>query len=103
MTSRETILLLSSPNDLALTVASHGWAHLAPWHWDLAAGRLGRRERIEGRLGMIQITQRDLGSVVLCWDGFCGSDEPQIRVRVRRWLSDDWQPSPAIAVLGDDD
>jgi 3-methyladenine DNA glycosylase/8-oxoguanine DNA glycosylase len=102
MKSRETILLLSSPNDLALTVASHGWAHLAPWHWDLAAGRLGRRERIEGRLGVIQITQPDLGSVVLCWDGFCASNEPQIRVRVRRWLSDDWQPSPAIAALGDD-
>ena len=102
MSSRETVLPLSWPIDLALTVASHGWAHLAPWSWDAAAGRLGRREWIEGRLGIIEITQPDTRSVVLCRDGFCASDEPQIRARVRRWLSDDWPPSPAIAALGDD-
>ena len=27
-------MLLAWPVDLALTVASHGWAYLAPWQWD---------------------------------------------------------------------
>ena len=32
--SDETVLSFRWPVDLALTVASHGWVHLAPWHWD---------------------------------------------------------------------
>lgn len=97
-----SILHLAWPVDLALTVASHGWAHLAPWHWDAPEGCLARRERIGDRLGTIAIVQRDPGSVVLRWDGFGPADMTEIHRRVRRWLSADWDPADAIAALGED-
>jgi 3-methyladenine DNA glycosylase/8-oxoguanine DNA glycosylase len=98
----ETLLPLPSPIDLALTVASHGWAHLAPWRWDREAGLLARHERIGGRLGTIAVAQRDLGAVVIRQDGFTKRDEDAIQNRVRRWLSADWEPAEAVAALGDD-
>ena len=98
----EILLPLPSPIDLGLTVASHGWAHLAPWRWDPEAGVLARPERIDGRLGTIAVTQRELGAIVIHLDGFTPADHNTIRGRVLRWLSADWEPSEAIAVLGGD-
>jgi N-glycosylase/DNA lyase len=98
----EILLPLASPIDLALTVASHGWAHLAPWRWDPEAGVLARHERIDGRLGTIAVAQRDLGAVVIHVDGFITTDHDAIRGRVLRWLSADWEPSEALTVLGGD-
>jgi 3-methyladenine DNA glycosylase/8-oxoguanine DNA glycosylase len=98
----EILLPLPAPIDLALTVASHGWAHLAPWQWDSEAGRLARNEQIAGRLGSVAVTQRELGAVTICRDGFRAADDPAIRGRVRRWLSADWDAAEAIAVLGGD-
>jgi 3-methyladenine DNA glycosylase/8-oxoguanine DNA glycosylase len=98
----ETVLPLRWPIDLALTVASHGWAYLAPWHWNRETGRLGRHERIGGRLGTIEVAQRELGAVVVRWNGFAAKDTSEILERVRRWLSADWEPSAAIAALGED-
>src|SRR6266481_8844824 len=66
----KTVLSLRWPVDLRLTVASHGWANLAPWCWDLETGRLGRHERIGKRLGRIEVAQRDPVSMVLLWEGF---------------------------------
>jgi N-glycosylase/DNA lyase len=98
----EAILPLSWPTDLELTVASHGWAHLAPWSWDPEAGRLCRRERIGGELGIIEIAQHGRDSMMLRWDGFAPADLPEIQRRARRWLSADWQPASAIAALCED-
>jgi len=95
----ETVLRLSWPIDLALTVASHGWAHLAPWYWDPEARRLGRRERIGDRLGTIEIAQHGPDAMIMRWDGFTAAALPAIRDRVRRWLSDEWEPSAAMAAL----
>lgn len=102
MAAGETILPLAWPVDLALTVASHGWAHLAPWQWDAAVGRLARRERIGDRLGTIEIGQRDPDSVVVRRDGFDATDLTEIERRVRRWMSADWAPSDAAAALAGD-
>jgi 3-methyladenine DNA glycosylase/8-oxoguanine DNA glycosylase len=102
MSAGEIVLELGSPIDLALTVASHGWAHLAPWRWDPQAGLLARHERIAGRLGSIAVAQRDLGAVVIRWDGFAKTEDVTIQNRVRRWLSVDWEPAEAVAALGDD-
>ena len=102
MGAGEILLSLPSPIDLRLTVASHGWAHLAPWRWDREAGLLARHERIGGRLGTIAVAQRDLGAVVIRQDGFTKRDEDAIQNRVRRWLSADWEPAEAVAALGDD-
>jgi 3-methyladenine DNA glycosylase/8-oxoguanine DNA glycosylase len=98
----ETVLLLSWPIDLELTVGSHGWAHLAPWSWDPEAGRLCRRERIDDQLGMIEIAQGSPDSMVLRWDGFAPANLPEIQKRACRWLSADWQPASAMAVLCED-
>ncbi len=98
----ETVLPLCWPIDLGLTVASHGWAHLAPWCWDPEAGRLGRRERIGDRLGTIEVAQRGPEAMILRWEGFTAGALPEIRKRVRRWLSADWEPASAMSVLCED-
>ena len=102
MTPSEAILSLPWPIDLELTVAIHGWAHLAPWSWDPKAGRLGRRERIGNQCGTIALTQGDPDSMVLRWDGFAPAVLPEIHRRARRWLSTDWQPASAMAALCED-
>jgi 3-methyladenine DNA glycosylase/8-oxoguanine DNA glycosylase len=98
----ETVLLLSWPIDLELTVGSHGWAHLAPWSWDPESGRLCRREQIDDQLGMIEIAQSGPDSMVLRWDGFTPAGLPEIQKRACRWFSADWQPASAMAVLCED-
>jgi len=98
----EAVLPLSWPIDLELTIASHGWAHLAPWSWDTEAGRLRRRERIGAELGMIEIAQSGPDTMMLRWGGFAPAALPEIQRRARRWLSADWQPSVAIAALCED-
>ena len=102
MSSGEAILPLSWPIDLELTVGSHGWAHLAPWSWVPEAGRLCRSERIGAELGMIEIAQSGPDHMILRWDGFAPAALPDIQRRVRRWLSADWQPASAMAVLCED-
>jgi 3-methyladenine DNA glycosylase/8-oxoguanine DNA glycosylase len=101
MSAGETLLPLRWPIDLALTVASHGWAYLAPWYWDRETGRLGRRERIGDRLGTIEIAQHGPDAMIMRWDGFTATALPEIREIVRRWLSADWEPSAAMAALGE--
>jgi 3-methyladenine DNA glycosylase/8-oxoguanine DNA glycosylase len=102
MSAGEILLPLPLPIDLRLTVASHGWAQLAPWHWDPSRHVLVRRERIGDRLGSIAVAQRDLRAVIIRRDGFAGADDAAIEGRVRRWLSADWEPREAIAALGGD-
>src|SRR5262249_7183693 len=97
----ERVLHLRWPVDLALTVASHGWVHLAPWHWNGDAGRLARIEKIEGRLGTVEVTQRDTLAVHVGWTGFDDVAEIEVLRRVQRWLSADWEPSEAIGALTD--
>ena len=98
----KTVLSFRWPVDLRLTVASHGWAHLAPWYWDPETGRLGRQERIGDRLGRVEMAQRDPVSMVALWQGFDAASLPEIQSRVRRWLSADWEPASAMAALGQD-
>ncbi len=98
----EVLLPLPFPIDLALTVASHGWAHLAPWHWHPEAGILCRSERIAGRLGTIAVRQHDPAAIAIRCEGFTANAEPEVSRRVRRWLSAEWDPAEAIAALGED-
>ncbi|HTT81534.1 MAG TPA: hypothetical protein VMF86_17850, partial [Stellaceae bacterium] len=94
-------LPLPWPIDLRLTVASHGWAYLAPWQWEPASGRLARVERIGDRVGTIAVTQREPLALDMAWEGFADSDAPEIRRRVGRWVSAEWDPAPAVAALED--
>ena len=102
MSEADILLPLPLPIDLRLTVASHGWAQLAPWQWDPETGWLGRHERIAGRLGRIAARQCRPDAVSIRGDGFGAADHPAIAARVGRWLSADWQPAEAIAMLGGD-
>ena len=95
------VLKFDWPIDLGLTVASHGWVHLAPWQWEAAGGRLARAERIGDRLGTIEVTQSSTDAVSVKWQGFGAAEEAEILRRIRRWLSADWEPGPAIAALPD--
>jgi len=93
------VLQFRWPLDLALTVASHGWVHLAPWQWDPDRGRLARAERIGDHLGTIEVIQHRDDAIAVGWTGFDDAKESEILTRVRRWLSADWEPTPAIAAL----
>jgi 3-methyladenine DNA glycosylase/8-oxoguanine DNA glycosylase len=98
-TSGEAVLSFGRPLDLTLTVASHGWVHLAPWLWAPESALLARSERIAGRLGQVAVTQSDRGGATVRWSGFGPAERPEILRRVGRWLSIDWQPCAAIAAL----
>ncbi len=102
MSVGEILLTLPFSIDLALTVASHGWANLVPWTWDPETGVLARIERIDRDLGMVAAAQHDHATILIHYDGFPVSAKPEIISRVRRWLSADWNPTEAIAVLGED-
>jgi 3-methyladenine DNA glycosylase/8-oxoguanine DNA glycosylase len=98
---RPILLLLEFPIDLRLTVASHGWAHLAPWSWDNATGILGRHERIDRTIGTLSIRQQSAAAILIDSEDFRPSAEPEIRRRVRRWLWADWDPAEAVVMLPD--
>jgi N-glycosylase/DNA lyase len=102
LAERSTLLRVPWPIDLRLTVASHGWAQLAPWRWEPADGRLSRTERIGARLGVVSITQHDPHTLAVCCEGLAAGDMPELLRRVRRWVSADWDPAPAIAALHPD-
>ena len=99
---KDRTLLLDWPIDLALTVASHGWVQLAPWSWDATAGILTRIEQLDGKAATIAVTQRAPDTIAVACDGFGPGAAPEVARRVRRWLSADWDPAPAAAVLGAD-
>jgi N-glycosylase/DNA lyase len=92
-------LTLRSPIDLGLTVASHGWVHLAPWQWDPEQSCLGRTERIGPAIGTVEVRQEGPENLAVTAAGLGDADFPEILRRVGRWISADWDPAPAIAAL----
>jgi N-glycosylase/DNA lyase len=99
MTAESAILPLKWPIDLALTVASHGWAWLAPFSWDGERGILERQERIGDRLGRVAVRQSGPAAIEVSASGFGAARAEEIFARVRRWISADWDPRAAIAAL----
>jgi 3-methyladenine DNA glycosylase/8-oxoguanine DNA glycosylase len=95
----ENLIRFDWPIDLGLTVASHGWAELAPWEWDPRDGRLARVESIGGTIGSVAATQRDPLSLSVACEGFAPADVLELLRRIRRWVSAEWDPAPAIAAL----
>ena len=101
MTAERAILPLRWPVDLALTVASHGWAHLAPFCWDAEQGILARRERLGDQLGRVAIRQSGAAAIEVGWRGVEAARAEEIFARVRRWLSAEWDPAAALALLAE--
>ena len=89
--------------DLRKTVLSHGWVNLAPWNWDDKQGILRRTERFSsGQTADFEVTQKDSKDLLVRLnrsDGNPGYREAD-RI-VRRWLSLNWDPKPALSVARD--
>jgi 3-methyladenine DNA glycosylase/8-oxoguanine DNA glycosylase len=56
-------------------------------------------DRIGDRLGTICIAQHHPDAVVAKWEGFGSASADKVFERVRRWLSADWEPLPAMTAL----
>ena len=83
---------------LRLTVQSHGWVHLSPWHWDAVTEVLSRSERVQGDQVMrVRVTQSSPSAVAV---DVASDDEIRsmrdVRGLVHRWLSLGWSPNGAI-------
>ena len=88
------------PIDLALSVASHGWAELAPWRWDAQRARLARTERVGGAIGVLSLTQLGPRALAVAWSGAAhGGRAAEFHRRAERWVSAAWDPMPAILAL----
>ena len=94
-----TLLHLSWPVDLGLTVASHGWVHLEPWRWDAAGGTLSRAERIGTDIGAVAVRQRDATTLEVTAEGFDRGARDEVLRRIGRWVSAEWSPKAAVAAL----
>jgi N-glycosylase/DNA lyase len=93
-------LALPWPIDLGLTVASHGWVRLEPWRWEGSTGKLSHAERIAGRIGTVTVRQTDPRTLAVASNGFPDDAAAEILRRTARWVSAEWDPAAAIAVLG---
>ena len=94
-------MIISSNNSLSLkyTVLSHGWFQLAPWKWDHHNEILSRIEPCpDDSLTLISCSQIGPKSlfVQIPQTGFELLGEQWINRTVNRWLSLDWDPTPAI-------
>ena len=89
------------PISLRHTVSSHGWVNLEPWRWDESRQELSRPERLSSACQVvIRVTQRGPRGFMVTVDG---SELDQHEVdfvegAVRRWLSVEWDPRPAVRV-----
>ncbi len=96
----QTVLTFASPHKLSITatVESHGWVHLAPWHWDSCRARLSRTDRLpSGAVAAIAVGQTGPTELRIELDGVSdqrGIDEA--RAIVERWLSVRWDPAPSL-------
>ena len=96
----QTVLALASHHRLSLraTVESHGWARLAPWHWDGCQERLSRPERLSsGAVAEIGVRQTGPAELRVELDGALDRrGEEEVQGMVERWLSVGWDPTPAV-------
>ena len=81
------------------TIASHGWANLAPWQWDTDSRVLCRPERLQtGRTVLVKVSQPGPQNLTVVVEGSADarSERDEVVPIVSRWFSLDWDPSPAI-------
>ena len=89
------------PVSLYHTVTSHGWIKLEPWRWDSVNNELSRPERLrDGKLALVRVFQSDARSLVARIDAetLGQMEHENIESTIKRWLSIDWDPEPAIRI-----
>jgi 3-methyladenine DNA glycosylase/8-oxoguanine DNA glycosylase len=91
---------IQAPFDISLklTVESHGWVGLAPWHWDAEAEVLSRPDRLPtGHVVRLSVAQDSSSSISVTAESDVEvEDLSDARLSVKRWLSLDWYPDEAI-------
>lgn len=91
---------IQAPFDISLklTVQSHGWVGLAPWHWDAETEVLSRPDRLPtGHLVRLSVAQGSLSTISVTVESDMEvEDLSDVRRIVKRWLSLDWSPDEAI-------
>ena len=102
--SNESLLACRFPISLRHTVFNHGWVNLEPWTWNESRQELSRPERADPVCSfVVRATQRGPRTLLVTVD----ADAPArhhvefAERTVRRWLSVDWDPRPAIRVATD--
>lgn len=86
------------PFSLRMTVESHGWCQLAPWHWDGQC--LERRVRVGSNGEWVRVRQSAQDRLVV---ETSSSNTAGITARVSRWLQLDWDPADFLALCDEHD
>lgn len=93
--------LVEVPFNISLSaiVRSHGWIHLRPWDWNKNCGTLSRPEVFAaGRITHVGVRQINSKNFLVEVDSNRSEDVKSACRSVKRWLSTDWDPGPAITV-----
>ena len=100
--SNQFLIECPFPISLRHTVFSHGWVYLEPWSWDEDRQELSRPERIASSTVQLRVRQRSSRILLVAVDGerSAGHQFELAERIVRRWLSIEWDPLPAIRVAG---
>lgn len=98
--------MVDNPHGVSLydTVRSHGWVGLRPWVWDSDAQRLSRIELLEsGQTVRVEVAQESPPAISMSdgGDGTGTGELARVEPLVRRWLSLDWDPRPALDVVSE--
>ena len=104
--SNQFLIECRFPISLRHTVFSHGWVYLEPWNWDESRQELSRPERLSSTSQVvIRVTQCGPRGLFVTVDGNdLGRHEVDFaESTVRRWLSVEWDPRPAVRVAGEID
>ena len=103
--SNQFLIECPFPISLRHTVFSHGWVYLEPWKWDESRQELSRPERIASSSVQLRVTQRSARTLLVAVDGeqLSGRQTEFAERTVRRWLSIEWDPRPAVRVAGEID
>jgi len=95
----EIIVKTTTTIDLRRTVLSHGWVNLSPWNWDGEQGILSRPERLSsGQIVDIEVIQKSPKQFIVRIGQSGGiSENGDVSMFVKRWLSLNWDPKPAAS------
>ena len=94
---------IENPYNVSLrhTVRSHGWVNLPPWEWDEDQGRLARTQLLLSSVpSQIEVVQTPALTfqVTVSAHEIRPTDTSYVVSTINRWLSLDWDHTPAINI-----
>ena len=97
----QKLIKCTFPTSLYHTANAHGWSQLAPWCWDSSRNELSRPERLgSGKQVLVKVTSAEARTFMICIgaERLEETDYDVVESNVKRWLSVDWDPNPAIRI-----